>query len=149
MASKTGEFFKFLILLQILFGLLITVTVNYLPSDAKVFINPMALKWTQSDASTMKNNMNGTLGNLRDQNSVLAGLGVAFQTGNFIVDMLVNSALALPEMASILVGGVFSFIPIDPYLVGVISIAVFAICTMVYFLLIIGFLGGIRSGTVI
>ncbi|MCJ7458327.1 MAG: hypothetical protein MUP17_04990 [candidate division Zixibacteria bacterium] len=149
MASKTGEFFKFLIMLQILFGLLITCTVHFLPADAKVFINPMAAKWTQDDATIQKNKMNDTFTNLKNQNPVLAGLGVAFQTGSFIVDMLINSVLALPEMASILIGGIFVFIPIDPYIGSVISIAVFAVCTMVYMLLLIGFLGGIRSGTVV
>lgn len=149
MASKTGEYFKFLIMMQILFGILITCTVHFLPADAKVFINPLAVQWTQPDATTQKNNMNDTLTNLKNQNPVLAGLGVAFQTGSFIMDMLINSVLALPEMASILIAGVFTFIPIDPYIVSIISIAVFAICTMVYVLLIIGFLGGIRSGTVI
>ena len=127
MASKTGEFFKFLLIIQILFGLLLTTVVYFLPADARPFINPFSGQWTQSNAQTELSKTNGTLTNLKNQNPVMAGLGVAFLSGNYILDLLINSAFALPEMVSILFGGLFMFIPISPYIQATITVAAFAI----------------------
>jgi hypothetical protein len=151
MASKTGELFKFILIIQILFGLFITCTLYFLPTDTKPYVNQLVNPWTQDNAQKEQEKAEQAYHDIRFWSGVpiLGTLMIAIDTGNVLVDFLANSILALPEMVSILFGGLFYFIPVSPFIAAIVTASAFAICFIVYLLLLIGFIGGLRTGTVV
>jgi len=148
MASKSGEFLKFLLVVQILFGFFITTTLYVLPADAKYFINPFTGEWDQAAAEDQVDLTEETVASLKSTNWAVQAIGIV-QTGVYVIDLFINSLFAIPQMITIFFSGVFSFAPISPYLQATISVAILAICIISYFLILIGFLTSIRSGTVV
>ena len=151
MASKTGELFKFIIIIQILFGFFITCSLYFLPTNVKSQVSQYTGQWTGSNAQDEQSKVENTYHSIRFLSGIpiLGTLMIAIETGNIVVDLIANSLFALPIMASILIGGIFSILPISPFITVLIMGISFALCCILYILLLIGFLGGIRSGTAI
>jgi hypothetical protein len=148
MASKASEFFKFLIIVSIFFGFAITTTMHYLPDEAKAYVNPLTGEWTQAGAEEKMNDTEGTLSSLKSANPVVQAVGL-LQSGFYVIDLFLNSVLALPQMITIFFAGIFSFMPIDPYLQSIILVIVLAVSVITYILLLIGMFLGLKSGTVV
>lgn len=148
MSNKTTEFFKFLIIVSLLFGFAITTAIHYLPADATVYVSPLTGKWTQAGSQKEMESAESTLSTMRSANPVIQAVGL-LQTGFYVIDLFINSILALPQMITIFIAGIFSFIPIDAYLQSIILTLVLAVCVIAYILLLIGLLLGIKSGTVV
>jgi hypothetical protein len=148
MASKASEYFTFLIIVSLIFGFMMTTVVHYLPADAKVYMNPLTGKWTQAGAESEQQQAEGTLSNVRSANPVIQAVGLV-QTGFYVLDLFINSILALPQMVTIFFAGIFSFAPIDPYLQSIVLTVVLALCIITYVILLLGMILSIKSGTVI
>lgn len=146
MASKASEFFKFLIIVSILFGFTITTVLYFMPADVKGYVNPLTGEWSQSGGEQQMEDAEDTLSSLRSANPIVQAVGL-LQSGFYVVDLFLNSVLALPQMVTIFFSGVMSFFPIDPYIQSVVLITVFAIAVITYVLLLIGMLHAIISGS--
>jgi hypothetical protein len=148
MASKASEYFKFLILISLFFGVTITTVLYYLPADAKAYVNPITGHWTQLGPSDQMEQSQSAIDGLRTSNPVVQAVAL-FQTGVFVIDLFLNSLFALPQMVTMFISGIFLFAPIDPYLQSVVLTVLLAACVITYLLLLIGLLVSIRAGTVI
>lgn len=149
MSSKAGEYFKFIIIVQIIFGFFLTTTLYFLPADTKGFVSPWTGEWTQLGGEAQVEESELALEKLQSKsNMVIQAIGLV-QTGIYVVDLFINSLFAIPEMIAILFGGVFSLLPISPYLQAQLSAVVLAICIVSFVLILIGFMTSVRSGTVI
>lgn len=149
MTSTTSEYFKFLIIIQVLFGFFMTGALYFLPDAAESNLTNFQAFWNQQTASEIEAAAIGITDNIQNLNPILGAMYVTFKSGFIVLDLLLNSIFAIPQMVSILVSGLFMMIPINPWIIATVSALVFSIATIVYLWMLIVFIFGAVSGRVI
>lgn len=149
MPTTTNEYFKFLIIIQILFGLFMTGALYFLPDAAESKLTNFQAFWDQQTASEIEAEAAGITDSIQNLNPVLGAMYVTFKSGFIVLDLLINSMLAIPQMISILLSGFFMMVPINPWISATISALVFSIATIVYVWMLITFIFSAVSGRVI
>lgn len=150
MSSGSGDalvFFKFIIIVQIFFGISISI-IGYAMPDKKY------LSIASMDHPIDVNDIGGSLEDTLDNqvNIPLIDMGaMMFYTSNLIIDMVLNSFFAIPEMISIILHVYNMFYPVDPVIYSYMSIAIFCIFGLLYILAIIVMVMNLRrpSGAVV
>lgn len=79
-------------------------------------------------------------------NVPLVDLGtLVFFSGNVVVDLMLNTILAIPEMITILVNGILSLLPISSYVAVQIKVFIFAAISIMYVIMLLAFIADVRS----
>lgn len=82
----------------------------------------------------------------KEMNVPLVDMGtLIFFSGNLVVDLMLNTIFAIPEMIMILIGGFLALFPINAYLAVQLKVVIFAIIAIIYVILIIAFVADLRS----
>ena len=149
MPTTTNEFFKFLIIIQLLFGFFLTGASYFLPAAAENQLENFGALWTQQSATEVEEGMGDIKDDMRDLDLGLGSMFVVFNTGFFILDLLLNSLLAIPQMVTIAVNGLFLLAPINPWTQAVVTSVIFAIVSIVYWWMLLTFLFSALSGRVV
>jgi len=143
--SNTFEFFKYVIIIQIFFGIGSSMISYAIPDPDYISIV------TPSDfesAGSISDNFTRDVDMIRNPPIDLPLIDTAFilfYSGNLVIDAFLNSIFAIPSMATILVTGLTIFIPIDAQLASYLSLFVYTIIAVLYIIGIIGVIMNLRS----
>ena len=144
MASGLGTFYS-LLLVQIFFGVAITLLVMTLPisgNQVTWFNNSSGVMNFATTATSIQSSMtNATKIPLLDFGSLV------FYSSNIIFNLMINIVFAIPEMLSIFMSIIFFFVPIDYTLQLVIKGTFIMICTILYYIILLSFITGTRVPT--
>lgn len=145
---ETIELFKVVIMIQLFYGLAITGITYALPADALLEVQA----FSDISSSTNFEEISSQIEDSVEQqiNMPVIELGaLVFYSGNIIIDMVLNSALAIPEMFTILVNGICRLISLDSYITSLLMVFAGVVFSVMYFIGIIQLLMNVRSGRVI
>lgn len=148
MPSNTWDYFKTIIIIQLVFGIGATMIAHSLPAQTYLTISQQI---TPEDIQSMENisgNFTEKIENIRNPPIQLPFIDTAFilfYTGNLVIDAFINSLFAIPSMATVLVTGFAIFIPINPEYESLLSIFVYSFLAVIYIIGIIGVIMNLRS----
>lgn len=157
MAQKnTFDWFTAMLIIQIVYTFAITGfvyllpqdiydTVGLLPPNVNNFIGEGGRSQAEEIGETLQNSVN-TQTNLPGFIEVGA---LVFYSGNLLIDLMIRFFTAVPEMLSILVGGVLLLVNVDAYVAAQMQLIVWIMFTVFYVLGLISFIMNIRSGTTV
>jgi len=148
MPSNTWDYFKMVIIIQLVFGIGSTMIAYSLPERTYIDISQPI---TPEDVEGMEN-LSGEflqdIENIRNPPINLPIIDTAFilfYTGNIVIDAFLNSLFAIPSMMTVLVTSFGIFIPIDSFLLNAVSLFVYALIAVMYIIGIIGVIMNLRS----
>lgn len=148
MPSNTWDFFKMVIIIQLFFGLGVTMISHSLPDRTYITISQEITPENVESIENISSNFTKDIENIRNPPIDLPIIDTAFvlfYTGNIVIDAFINSLFAIPSIVTILVKGFGIFVPIDPFFINMISIFVYAFVAILYIIGIIGVIINIRS----
>lgn len=146
--ANTWDFFKMVIVIQLLFGLGATMIAHSLPSQTYITISQQITPEEIENIEDISSNFTEDIESIRNPPVNLPILDTAFilfHTGNIVIDAFINSLFAIPSMATVLVKGLTIFFPIDSYFASMISLFVYSFIAILYIIGIIGMIINIRS----
>jgi len=137
------DWFGQVLIIQLIFAFAITGVLYALPDDSINYVS----NFQTDHAMDMEGVSSGIQESMDSQmNMPLLDLGaLVFYSGNIIIDLIMRMLFAIPEMISIIVGTVFTFIGVDAFIVAQIQLVVWAGISIYYVIWIIQFLMSIRS----
>jgi len=140
---KIMDWFGEILIVQLIFAFAITGILYAIPTDGVNYVSNFQTDHgmdLESVSSEMQTSMD------QQMNLPLLDLGaLVFYSGNIIIDLIMRMLFAVPEMISIIVGTIFTFIGIDAFVVAQIQLVVWAGVSIYYMIWIIEFLMSIRS----
>lgn len=140
---KKLDWFGDILIIQIIFAFAVTGIVYVLPTDAVNYVSDF-----QTDHSVDLESVTGEMQSSVDNqmNLPMIDLGaLVFYSGNILIDLILRMLFAIPEMLSIIVGGIFTFIGVDAYIVAQMQLVIWACVSVYYVIWIIDLLMSIRS----
>lgn len=146
--ANTWDFFKMVIVIQLLFGLGATMIAHSLPSQTYISISQQITPEELESMEDISSNFTEDIESIRNPPIDLPILDTAFilfHTGNIVIDAFINSLFAIPSMATVLVKGFTIFFPIDSFFESMISLFVYSFIAILYIIGIIGMIINIRS----
>ncbi len=139
---NTFEYFKLIIIVQIFFGVSITIVAYAMPSDNYIQLIESGQEMDLDETGAM---ITGAAD--RQTNIPILDMGaLIFYSGNIVLDMILNSVFAIPSMVTTLVSVFTIFFPIDAVLAAYIGIAIFLIIGAIYIISILAFIVNLRGG---
>lgn len=132
-------------MIQLFWSLSVTTLVSTIPAEHLNRVELFTDNSLAGSLDTMGADVEENFSSQLDIPLVDAG-SLVFYSGNIVIDLMLNFVTALPQMISILVEGIFLFIPMDSQLQGTAKLFFFTITTILYFIGLIGYLTNIRSG---
>lgn len=148
MPSNTWDYFKTVIIIQLLFGIGATMIAYSLPDVTYVTISQQLTPEELQSMEDMSSDFNEGVENIRNPPIKLPVIDTAFilfYTGNLVIDAFINSLFAIPSMGTVLVTGFGILFPIDPYFQNIISLFVYGLIAILYIIGLIAVVISIRS----
>lgn len=148
MPSNTWDYFKFVIIIQLLFGIGATAISYSLPGTTYITISQQVSPEEIKNMEELSNDFNEDIEAIRNPPVNLPIIDTAFilfYTGNLVIDAFINSIFAIPSMATVLVTGLGVFFPIDPYFQNILSLFVYSLVAILYIIGLIGVIANFRS----
>lgn len=148
MPSNTWDFFKAVIVIQLVFGLGATMIAYSLPSQTYLEISQQITPEEMESIQNISGNFTEKIENIRNPPIDLPFVDTAFilfYTGNLVIDAFINSLFAIPSMATVVVTGFGIFFPIHPEYQTLLSLFVYAFVAVIYIIGIIGVIMNLRS----
>ena len=71
---------------------------------------------------------------------------LVFHSGNIIVDLILNTIFAIPEMVTILINGFLFFFGVEAFVATQLKLLLWAVIGAIYIIAILAFIMNIRSG---
>jgi len=143
------QLFKAMVMAMLLYSVSINLIIYAIPDDAKEYVTIFNEDGnTAMDIETISEQVQG---NLQQQTTVpIIDVGaLVFYSGNFIIDLMLNFFLAIPQMFGFIIAGISVLFGIDTYITHSIEIMFFALFGIMYLLGIISLVLNIRSGRVV
>lgn len=148
MPSNTYEFFKYVIIIQLFFGIGTTMIQYSLP--AQTYLD-LSRELTPAEVESMENlsgNFTEKIDAIKNPPIDLPFVDTAFilfYTGNLVIDAFINSLFAIPSMMSVLVNAFTIFIPIYAPYKAILQLFVYSLVAILYIIGIIGVIMNLRS----
>ena len=149
MPSNTWEYFKMIIVIQLVFGVGATMIAHSLPEQTYLSISQQVTPEQIENISEISGNFTEKMETIRNPPIDLPFVDTAFvlfYTGNLVIDAFINSIFAIPSMATVLVKGFALFFPIDPAFETALTLFVYAFIAVLYIIGIIAVIMNLRSG---
>jgi len=138
------KFFGTILIIQLFWSMSITMVTATIPSAQLPYINMFAESADSSTLSSLGNTLQTSVQN--QTNIPLIDLGaLIFYSGNMILDLMINFFTAVPAMFTLLLSGIFIFMPVDATLQFWLKAFAFTGVAVIYFLGVIEFIGNFRS----
>jgi hypothetical protein len=145
MPSNTFDFFKYVIIISIFFGIGSSMMIAAIPNpDYVSIITPSNIDSPESISENFTEDIEAIQNPPIDLPFVDTAF-ILFYTGNLVIDAFLNSIFAIPSMCTILVTVLTIFIPVDPQLANLLSLFVYTIIAVLYIIGIIGVIMNLRS----
>lgn len=142
------EWFKVILVIQLFYGFGITLLMHAWAQNAGFNAGDVEAFETVSQNLDIQDTTNQIQQNFNTQFQLngtdLAGL--IYYSGNLLLDLLVNTAFAAPQMFTIILTGLFSVMTVDAFIQGWITAFFFTIVSILYFLSLLQFLLTSRTG---
>lgn len=135
--------------MQVIFGLFITGSLHFLPDAGASAINGFSGRWTQESVTNMEEGAQDQIDAMQSMNPMFGAMFITFNSGFFILDFLLNSLLAIPQMFSILLATFFMFVPIDPWIQVMVQATTFTLLVLLYLWMLLSFIFSAVSGRVV
>jgi hypothetical protein len=141
--------FKTVLWVMLFYSFAINVYIYALPAESINYVTPM------SDTITTDidvNNISLEVQSAVDRQTTIPIIEVGalvFYSGNILVDLFLNFFFALPEMVGFIIVGITSIFSINVEIVAIVQGFATAAMIIFYFLGILQFITGVRSGRVI
>lgn len=140
------QFLTVVIIAQLFFGTGITLLTHYMPPDTldsvQIVSNTSYDMGFSNISSQLENSVTGQL------NVPVVDFGaLVFYSGNIIVDLLLNSIYAVPEMIGIFINIITIIFNIDSFAVVVVQGFASVVITALYLVGIIQLIARVRSGS--
>lgn len=148
MPSNTWDFFKAVIIIQLVFGLGATMIAYSLPEQTYLTISQQVTPEDIESMEDLSGNFTESIEAIQNPPVDLPFVDTAFilfYTGNLVIDAFINSLFAIPSMATVLVKGFTIFFPIDPTYESLLSLFVYSLIAILYIIGIIGVIMNLRS----
>lgn len=148
MPSNTWDFFKAVIVIQLVFGVGATLIAHSLPDQTYLTISQQVTPEDIESLEALSGDYSENIETIRNPPVDLPFIDTAFilfYTGNLVIDAFINSLFAIPSMASVLVTGFAIFIPLDPAYISTMSLFVYSLIAILYIIGIMGVILNIRS----
>lgn len=148
MPSNTWDFFKAVIIIQLVFGLGATMIAYSLPEQTYLTISQQVTPEDIESLEDLSGNFTEGIEAIQNPPVDLPFIDTAFilfYTGNLVIDAFINSLFAIPSMATVLVKGFTIFFPIDPTYTSLLSLFVYSLIAILYIIGIIGVIMNLRS----
>lgn len=143
---STFKYFETLIIMQLFYAFAVTVIVYSMPADT---VNYISVFQTNVDLEGTSVKIQENLQKQMDIPVVDLG-ALVFYSGNIFVDLLLNFMTAIPQMFSLLLTGLFTFLNIDAYIATQLKLFTTTLLTITYVLMLLKFIMQIRSrGTIV
>lgn len=148
MPSNTWDYFKMIIIIQLVFGIGATMIAYSLPQQTYLSISQQVTPEEIESIEDISGDFTEKIETIRNPPIDLPFVDTAFvlfYTGNLVIDAFVNSIFAIPSMATVLVKGFAMFFPIESSYETIITLFVYAFIAILYIIGIIGVIMNIRS----
>ena len=141
--------FKIMLVMSAFYGVGITLFSHVLPADALNYVTANELISGQEDSITaVSNQAEAALTNQRNVPFIELG-ALVFYSGNILIDFLVNSLTAVPQMFGLIINGMMAIINADGFLFAQIELFIVAIFSVLYVVGLIQVLLSVRSGNTV
>lgn len=139
--------FTVLIVVMLFYSFSITLISYAIPDSAKVYITD----FSNSNTTNFEGISTELESGLTKQTNIpVIDIGaLVFYSGNLLIDLLLNFAYALPQMAGYLIHGIELLLNLDTYIFVYVESFMAVLMTALYFIGLIQLLAGIRSGNII
>jgi len=148
MADIMG-YFRILIIVQLFYSFGISAVTYGMPADTRqnyvVAYSDLAGEIDlDSTASEIQDSLTA------QTNLPLIDVGaLVFYSGNFLMDLLLNFAFAVPQMLSLLINSITFIFNIDAYYINLLQLFTSVAMMAIYFISIMQLVTGIRSGRIV
>jgi len=140
---STLDIFKLIIIVQIFFGVSVTLLAHTMPTTSYA---DMIQADHQVDLTETGNIITDAAE--RQTNIPILDIGsLVFYSGNIIIDLVLNSIFAIPEMVTSLVNVFNLFFPLEPTIKLYIGLTIFLIIGAIYIINVLAFILNLRSST--
>lgn len=139
------DLFKVLLIVQLFYAFSITALSYSLPADSLTYVTGFSEVGDTIDLETVSGEVTESLDQQKDIPVIELG-ALVFYSGNILIDLLLNFALAIPQMLTLLVQGLLNLVGLDSELWVVVQIFASTVVMVMYVLGLIELLTGIRSG---
>lgn len=145
MPSNTWDYFKYVIIIQIFFGIGSSMLVAAMPNQEYIsIVTPAGVE----DPQSISQGFTDDVENIKNPPIDLPFVDTAFvlfYTGNIVIDAFLNSIFAIPSMCTIIITVFTMFIPLDPQLASLLSLFIYTVIAVLYIIGIIGVIMNLRS----
>jgi len=148
MPSNTYEYFKYVIIIQLLFGIGATMMQHSLPEQTYVDLSSQIVPEDIESMEDISTNFTERMDAIQNPPINLPFVDTAFilfYTGNLVIDAFINSLFAIPSMFTVLISGFAIFIPIYAPYKAILQLFVYSVVAILYIIGIIGVLMNLRS----
>jgi hypothetical protein len=144
MPENAFSYFKFIIVLQLFFAFSVTLVTYAMPDDTLEYVTIIQPSH-EIDLETVAKDIQSS--SERQMNIPVVDLGaLVFHSGNIIVDLILNTVFAIPEMVTILINGFLFFFGVEAFVATYVKLLLWAVISAIYLIAILAFIMNIRSG---
>jgi len=148
MPSNTYDYFKYVIIIQLVFGIGATMISHSLPEQTMVDLSSQITPEEVDSMEDLSTNFTEKIEAIRNPPINLPFVDTAFilfYSGNLVIDSLINSIFAIPSMFTVLISGFTIFIPIYAPYKAILQLFVYSVIAILYLIGIIAVLLNLRS----
>lgn len=133
-----GKFFTIMMLVSLFYSLSINLIIYTLPDDTArgVIGNEKALA-DNINTQDIGGKVEDTFTDIRTRFPLYDLAVMAFYTGQFLLDLVINFVLAIPQMVMIFVNGIFMILPIDSTIQMMVTGFIYVAFSVVYIMQLI------------
>jgi len=145
--AKIVDWFITIIIVQLFFSMAINGYLYTLPEEMVRHVSSFDDVVGNIDTAEIGQDLESSIQSQTNIPVVDVG-ALVFYSGNILLDLLANFALAIPTMIGLLVNGIVSILNIDVFFVGQVQLFAVVAIMAVYFIGLIQLITGIRSGRI-
>lgn len=148
MALSTMEWFKVTLLMMLFYSFAINILVYSMPDEALPYVTGFSDLAGEISLEGVSEDVQDSV---EEQTNIpVLELGaLVFYSGNILIDLILNFAFAIPEMAGLVLTGILMLLNIDTQIANIMQLFFSVTIMVIYFIGIIQLLTGIRSGRIV
>lgn len=148
MALSTMEWFKVTLLMMLFYSFAINILIYSMPDEALPYVKGFSDLAGEISLEGVSEDVQDSV---QEQTNIpVLELGaLVFYSGNILIDLILNFAFAIPEMAALVLTGVLMLLNIDTQIANIMQLFFSVTIMVMYFIGIIQLLTGIRSGRIV
>jgi len=139
------DYFKAALIVQLFWSITITLLISTIPAANLTYLSWASDSPSASALSSVSSEMQSAL-NTSTTLPVVDTATLVFYSGNIVLDLIGNFVVAVPQMFTLLLTGLFMLFPIDYKLQDTIFIVSYSFISILYLFSLLAFVTNMRSG---